>query len=90
MKIYCTGLVHSHGDFNGKPYDNYVFYFTDADQKEASGTVPFIIKGKIVTYKVKVIDWPELFPDYSPNDFIGKQVSLVKNMYDQISDMNIL
>lgn len=87
MKIYCTGFKHSEGTFNDIPFNNYVFYFCDNDEKECFGNVPFIRKGKPVTFKIKVGEWDNVYPGEKPQDYINCAVELERDWYDNITSM---
>lgn len=90
MKIYCTGYKHSEGVFNDVPFNNYVFYFTDDDEKECEGFVPLVRKGKPVTFKIKVNEWSNVYPDMRPQDFLNRQVILDRDWYDNINSMRVI
>lgn len=90
MKIYCTGYKQSEGVFNEKPYNNYLFYFTDLEESGCNGQVPFIRKGKPVTFKIKVSEWDNVYPGEKPMDYVGCQVELDRDWYDNINSMRRL
>lgn len=90
MKIHVIGYKRSQGIYNERPYDNYVFYFTDVDRKDAAGIVPAEMSGKLLTYKIKVADWDLQYPDLKPNDFLNAHVNVVKDLYNNIAGMTLV
>lgn len=90
MKINVIGYKRQTGTYNERPYDNYVFYFTDVDRNDGEGVIPAEMSGKLLTYKIKVSEWDLQYPGMQPADFLHQYVNVYKDLYNNISSIQIV
>lgn len=88
MKFACIGVAKKEGTFNDRHYSNYVFYFTDLEDKQRlAGIIPYVASGKPVCWKVKTSEWD---PKVNPTDYCNKKVDLTFDAYRNVASVKIL